>query len=91
MNEVHLLLHCPRYIQTRKLLGIHDLIQELNSRYTTPEEAYNKFWGKNSLVTREELSWRTDCAAMMKEVYLKDVPVMKQVLRRYYIIFIYDV
>ena len=89
MNEVHLLLHCPRYIHTRRLLGIYELIQELNSRYTTPEEAYNKFWGKNLLITRDELSWRTDCAEMMKEVYLKDVPLMKQVLRRYYVIFMY--
>ena len=83
MNEMHLLLKCPRYSSTRRILGIDTLIQNLNESYRTPQEAYVKYFGKNAVVSKDELAWRVDCAVLLKEVYLKDVPVMKQHLRRY--------
>ena len=43
----------------------------------------NPTGGKNTVISRDELAWGVDCAIMLKEVYLKDVPIMKQQLRRY--------
>ena len=83
LDELHLLLQCPRYNHTRETLGISDLIRQLNQSYDSPQIAYVKYWGKNTIVSKEELTWRTDCANMMKEVYLKDVVYLKLQIRRY--------
>ena len=83
LDELHLLLQCPRYNHTRETLGISDLIRQLNQSYDSPQIAYVKYWGKNTIVSKEELTWRTDCASMMKEVYLKDVVYLKLQIRRY--------
>ena len=83
INEIHLLLVCPRYKATRMELGLQGVVEEVVQQYGGGEDGYGVFWGKGYNLHVEQLEWRLQCAIKLREVYLEDVVVLKPLYYRY--------
>ena len=83
MNEIHLILGCPRYELAREHLGIMQEVRRIVGQYGEGEEGYGIYWGKGQGLRVEDLTWRLQCAMYLRDYYLQDVLVLKPIYYRY--------
>ena len=83
MDEVHLVLVCPRYTGTRRELGIEDLVNDIVQQHGGGEDGYAVYWGKGKDLHVDHLQWRVECALKLREIYLTDIVDLKPIYYRY--------
>ena len=82
LNEIHLLLVCPRYDITRELLGLVDVVRDTVQSHGEGAEGYAAYWGKGYSLDVSQLRWRLQCAVYLRDIYLEDIVALKPIYFR---------